>query len=69
MRNKKASLIHFIDNLRQTYDAIVLMLNDTRLHGEIEFSLPGYSVIRSDKNTGDSTPGGVAIAVVVLSSS
>ena len=39
------------------------MLNDTRLHGEIEFSLPGYSVIRSDKNTGDSTPGGVAIAV------
>ena len=39
------------------------MLNDTRLHGEIEFSLPGFSIIRSDKNTGDSTSGGVAIAI------
>ena len=63
MRNKKASLIHFVNDLKQTYDAVVLMLNDTRLNKDLEFSLPGFSVIRSDKNTGDSTSGGVAIAV------
>ena len=39
------------------------MLNDTRLHKGVDFSLPGYSLIRGDKNTGDSTPGGSAIAV------
>ena len=41
------------------------MLNDTRLHGGLDFSLPGFSMIRGDKNTGDSTPGGLAIAVPI----
>ena len=39
------------------------MLNDTRLHSGVEFSLPGFSLIRGDKNTDNSTPGGSAIAV------
>ena len=39
------------------------MINDTRLREEITITLPGYSLIRTDKNTGDSTAGGTAIAV------
>ena len=39
------------------------MINDTRLHGGLDFSLPGLSLIRADKNTRDSSPGGSAIAV------
>ena len=39
------------------------MLNDTRLHSNITFHLPGYVLIRKDKNTNDSTAGGVALAI------
>ena len=37
------------------------MLNDTRLHSQTECHLPGFYMIRSDKNTNDSTSGGSAI--------
>ena len=63
LRNKKAELMCFISNVKQIYSDVILMLNDTRLHGGLDFSIPGFSLIRGDKNTGDSTPGGAAIAV------
>ena len=63
LRNKKAELMCFISNVKQIYNDVVLMLNDTRLYGGLDFYLPGFSLIRGDKNTGDSTPGGSAIAV------
>ena len=55
--------MQLINSLKQSYNEIVLMINDTRLHSNIEFSLPGYSLIRTDKNSGDSTSGGSAIAI------
>ena len=63
LRNKKAELVCFINNLKQIYTDVIIMLNDTRLHGGLDFLLPGFSLIRGDKNTRDSTPGGSAIAV------
>ena len=39
------------------------MLNDTRLNSSTNFHLPGYTLIRSDKSTDDSTSGGTAIAL------
>ena len=45
------------------YDHVILMLNDTRLHKNISFELPGFVLIRTDKNTNDSTSGGVALAI------
>ena len=39
------------------------MLNDTRLNQNTEFNLPGFSIIRTDKNTNDSSAGGTAIAI------
>ena len=55
--------MQLINSLKQSYNEIVLMINDTRLHSNIEFSLPGYSLIRTDKNSRDSTSGGSAIAI------
>ena len=63
VRNKRASILYLVDKLKITYSAIILMLNDTRLHSEVDFFLPGFSITRSDKHTGDSTSGGAAIAV------
>ena len=63
VRNKKSNLMHLVDRLKDTYHAIILMLADTRLYSEVEFFLPGFSLIQSNKHTGDSSPGGTAIAV------
>ena len=63
LRNKRANIIYLLDKLKNTYNAIILMLNDTRLHSGVDFFLPGFSLTRSDKHTGDSTAGGAAIAV------
>ena len=50
-----------ISGLKLLYNEVVLMLNDTRLHEAIDFQLPGYSLIRTDKD--NATAGGTAIAV------
>ena len=39
------------------------MLNDTRLNNSTNCHIPGYTMIRSDKNTNNSTSGGTAIAL------
>ena len=63
VRNKKANIMLLVDKLKYTYHATILMLTDTRLHGEIDFFLPGFSLTQSNKHTDDSSPGGTAIAV------
>ena len=63
VRNKQANILHLVDDLKDTYQAVILMLNDTRLHSGVDFFLPGFSITRSDKHTDDSTSGGAAIAV------
>ena len=63
VRNKKANIMHLVEKLKDTYNEIILMLNDTRLHSGVDFFLPGFSLTRADKHTEDSTSGGTAIAV------
>ena len=63
VRNKKANIMYLVDKLKHTYHAIILMLTDTRLQSGVDFFLPGFSLTQSYKNTGDSSPGGTAIAV------
>ena len=63
LRSKRAELQHFMANLKETYDDLIIMINDTRLNNNVTFNIPGFSLIRADKCTNDSSAGGVAIAI------
>ena len=56
-------MIILAEELKKIYDDVIFMINDTRLHNGIVTQIPGFVLLRCDKNTGDSTPGGSAIAV------
>ena len=63
VRSRKLELIHFSNTLKSIYDNVIIMLNDTRLHGDVNFQIPEFAIVRADKNTNDSSSGGVAIAI------
>ena len=45
VRSRKLELIHFSDTLKSVYDNVKIMLNDTRLHGDINFQIPGFAIV------------------------
>ena len=40
VRSRKLELIHFSDTLKSVYDNVIIMLNDTRLNGDVNFQIP-----------------------------
>jgi hypothetical protein len=64
LRSRLSELRNLISKLNDIYDDTVYILNDTRLNPLIpNINIEKYSSFRCDKNTFDSSAGGVAILV------